>query len=382
MKQCRLSRVLVCRAQSTNGTKLQELRTKICIVGSGPAAHTAAIYTARAELQPILFEGFMANGIAPGGQLTTTSFVENFPGFHEPIMGIDLVYNMRKQSMRYGTTVYTETVTKVDLQNRPFTVWTDEKVVKCDVVVVATGASAKKLRFKGSGEGADGYWQKGISACAICDGGSPLMRNKPVAVVGGGDAAMEEAMFLTKYASKVYVIHRFDYLEASKVMQRRAMTHPKIEIVWHHEVVEAYGNEEGFLGGVKIMDNESKTVKELPCNGLFFAIGHKPATDFLEGQLTLDEFGYVITGPDSTTTNIAGVFAAGDVQDRRWRQAITAAASGCMAALEAEAYLQQLEAGEALRSDSFKNRLEVSTHSAKKDPVPPSTGAEPVEAKK
>lgn len=342
----RVSFTVRCAAPDPKKPAKKELRTKVCIVGSGPAAHTAAIYTARAELQPILFEGWMANGIAPGGQLTTTSLVENFPGFPEPIMGIDLTENFRKQSVRYGTKVYTETVTKVELQERPFKVHTDETFLVCDVLILATGASAKRLKFPGSDE-VNGYWNRGISACAICDGGSPLLRNKPVAVIGGGDAAMEEAEFLTKYASKVYIVHRFDYLEASKVMQRRVRGNPKIEIVWHHEVLEAFGNEQGNLGGVKIIDNQSHVVKDLHVNGLFFAIGHKPATEFLDGQITLDEIGYIQTKPGTTQTNIPGVFAAGDVQDRRWRQAITAAGSGCMAALEAEAYLVQLEAGPA-----------------------------------
>lgn len=340
-KQIRSSRRAVVSYCSQNG-KLAKLSTKVAIIGSGPAAHTAAVYTARAELKPVLFEGWMANGIAPGGQLTTTTYVENFPGFPEPILGADLCDNFRKQSARYGTKIFTETVNKVDFSERPFTLWTDTKVVSADTVIVATGAKAKRLPIPGADE-VHGYWNKGISACAICDGSSPLFRNTRVGVVGGGDSAMEEAGFLSRYASEVVVIHRFDYLEASKAMTKRAMDNPKIKFLWHHEVVEAYGNEEGVLAGVIVRDNQKDTMKELPLSGLFFAIGHVPATSFLEGQLELDSMGYIKTTPGSTATSVEGVFAAGDVQDHKYRQAITAAGSGCMAALEAERYLQALE---------------------------------------
>jgi len=329
---------------SQDGDKLEEIRTKVAIVGSGPAAHTAAIYLARAELQPLLFEGWMANGIAPGGQLTTTTYIENFPGFPEPILGMDLTDNFRKQSVSCGTKIYTETVDKLDLRHgSPFTLLTSTKQVVADAVIIATGAAARRLNIPG-GDEETGYWNKGISACAVCDGASPLFRNRPVAVIGGGDSAMEEAAFLARYASEVYIIHRFDYLEASKVMQKRVLKNPKIKVIWHHEVLEAYGVEgDDILGGVRIRDNKTGEVKELPTSGLFFAIGHEPATAFLEGQLELDDFRYIVTKPDSTATSVPGVFAAGDVQDRRWRQAITAAGSGCMAALEVEGYLQELE---------------------------------------
>jgi len=321
------------------------MHVRVAIIGGGPAAHTAAVYLGRAELQPVLFEGFMANGIAPGGQLTTTTYVENFPGFPKPIMGHELCDRFREQSLEYGTTIYTETVNSVDLQHgTPFRLLTDTKTVMADSVIIATGAAAKRLKIPGADE-ETGFWNKGISACAVCDGSSPLFRNNPVGVIGGGDSAMEEASFLSRYASKVYIIHRFDYLEASKVMQRRVLNNPKIEVVWHSEVLEAYGNEEGCLGGVMLRDNTTQEVRKLDLCGLFFAIGHAPATKFLNGQLELDEYGYIITKPDSTATSVPGVFAAGDVQDRVWRQAITSAGSGCMAALEAEWYLQGLELG-------------------------------------
>ena len=320
--------------------KKEELKTPVCIIGSGPAGHTAAIYAARAELKPVMLEGWLANGIAAGGQLTTTSDVENFPGFPEGIMGGEICDKFRAQSERFGTKIFSETVNKVDFSQRPFKVMTDEKDVYADTVIIATGAVAKKLSFPGSDE-EHGYWNKGISACAVCDGAAPMFRNKPIAVIGGGDSACEEANFLTKYGSKVYLIHRRDTLRASKIMQKRAMDNPKIEILWDSVVDEATGNEKGLLGGIKVRNVKTGNVQDLEVAGLFFAIGHEPATKFLDGQLELDEDGYIKTEPGHTTTNIPGVFAAGDVQDKKWRQAITAAGTGCMAALEAEHFLQE-----------------------------------------
>ena len=309
---------------------------KVVIIGSGPAAHTAAIYTARAELKPVMFEGFMAAGVAAGGQLTTTTEVENFPGFPEGIMGPKLMEDMRTQAERMGTEIITETVESVDLSSRPFKYKTDTQEGEADVLILATGATARRLDVPGTGD--DEFWMRGISACAVCDGALPLFRNKPLAVIGGGDSAMEEASFLTKYASKVYIIHRRDDLRASKVMQERALKNPKIEFVWSHTLTRAFGSD--FLEGIEVESTKNPgEKKELEVAGLFFAIGHTPNTKFLDGQLELDEDGYIVTKPDSMATSVEGVFAAGDVQDKKYRQAITAAGTGCMAALEAEHFI-------------------------------------------
>eukprot|EP00026_Physarum_polycephalum_P011365 Phypoly_transcript_11583.p1 GENE.Phypoly_transcript_11583~~Phypoly_transcript_11583.p1 ORF type:complete len:335 (+),score=63.08 Phypoly_transcript_11583:142-1146(+) len=312
----------------------------VIIIGSGPAAHTAAIYVARANLTPLLFEGMMAGGVAAGGQLTTTTDIENFPGFPEGMNGYDLMLKMREQSVRWGTRIESQTIERVNLSVRPFEVFPEgvAEPVKAHTLIIATGATAKRLGIKGE----ETYWNKGISACAVCDGALPIFRNKPLVVIGGGDTAAEEATFLTKFASKVFLLVRRDVLRASKAMQARVFNDPKIEVVWNTQAIEAVGEDK--LTGVRVVNAVTKTETVIAANGLFYAIGHVPNTEFLKGQLTTDDTGYVITEPRSTATNVEGVFAAGDVQDKIYRQAITAAGTGCMAALEAERYLSMHEA--------------------------------------
>jgi thioredoxin reductase (NADPH) len=308
---------------------------QVIIIGSGPAGHTAAIYAARANLQPLMFEGFLAGGVAAGGQLTTTTEVENYPGFPEGIDGTKLMELCRAQSERFGTRIFTETVERVDLSRTPFLVVTPEREVHARAVILATGATAKRLFVTGE----DRLWQSGISACAVCDGALPIFRGKPLVVVGGGDTAVEEATYLTKFASRVFVVHRRHELRASKIMQARLLANPKVTMVWNSVVEEALGDR--ALEGVRVRNVETGATQVLEAGGLFYAIGHVPNTEFLGGQLTLDDTGYVVTKPGTTQTSVAGVFAAGDVQDKVWRQAVTAAGTGCMAALEAERFLAE-----------------------------------------
>jgi thioredoxin reductase (NADPH) len=279
-----------------------------------------------------MFEGFAAGGL-PGGQLMTTTEVENFPGFSEGIQGPQLMKEMRQQALRWGTKLITDDVVKVNFADRPFTITTDDLEVKANAVIIATGATAKRLHI----EGEEQFWNNGISACAICDGTNPLFQNVEIAVVGGGDSAAEEALYLTKYASKVHLLVRSDRLRASKVMQERVLNHDKIQIHWQVLPISAQGDD--VLQSIQIQDQKDHAISELKVGGLFYAIGHTPNTQLFAGQIDLDEKGYIKTSGKSTSTNIAGVWAAGDVQDHIYRQAITAAGTGCMAALEAERWL-------------------------------------------
>ena len=308
---------------------------EVIIIGSGPAAHTAAIYAGRAKLNPLLFEGMMAGGIAAGGQLTTTTEVENYPGFPEGITGLELMQKMRQQSINYGARIKTLTVDKVAFTTNPFRIYTVQEYTETKTVIIATGATARRLHMPGE----ERLWQKGISACAVCDGALPIFRNKVLAVIGGGDSAVEESAQLTKYASKVIVLVRRDVLRASKAMQEKIFSNDKIEIMWNTLCVEALG--EDILTHIKTKNVRTNEESVIEVNGLFYAIGHRPNTEFLAGQLALDENGYVKTTPGTTRTSIPGVFACGDVQDKIYRQAVTAAGSGCMAALEAEKYLTE-----------------------------------------
>jgi thioredoxin reductase (NADPH) len=310
---------------------------KVIIIGSGPAGYTAAIYSARAMLRPILFEGFMS-GIA-GGQLMTTTDVENFPGFPGAVTGPDLMAKMREQAERFGTEVITEDVLSVDCSKRPFHVTSSSREVLAHAVIVATGAMAKRLDVKGTREGE--FWQKGVSACAVCDGALPIFRNKDVYVIGGGDSAMEESLYLTRYASRVFIVHRRDTLRASKIMADRAMHHPKISILWDSVVEEVSGDT--VVRSVTIRNVKTGALETRPASGLFFAVGHVPNSGFLGSQIDLDQNGYIKVQPGSCKTSVPGIYAAGDVQDHVYRQAITAAGTGCMAALEIERELAALE---------------------------------------
>lgn len=313
----------------------QELHVqKACIIGSGPAGYTAAIYLSRALLNPVLYEGFFS-GI-PGGQLMTTTDIENFPGFPEGISGADLMARMRQQAARFGTLLVPEDVLSIDCSRRPFLVKTASNSFLAETILIATGARANRLPIPGTGD--DELWQKGVSACALCDGASPLFRNQEVVVIGGGDSALEEALFLTKYASKVYIVHRRNEFRASQIMVDRVMSHPRIEVVWESEVTEVMGKE--HVEAVRITHVQTKESHERKAKGLFFAVGHTPNTAFLKGQLECDEKGYIRVQPGTCRTSISGIWAAGDVQDHEWRQAVTAAGSGCMAAIDMERFLR------------------------------------------
>ncbi len=308
----------------------------VIIIGSGPGPHPAAIYTGRARLDPMMFEGFMAGGVAAGGQLTTTTEIENFPGFPDHILGSELMARMREQSIASGCHIETKTVTSVNFSKKPFEVYCDDQSYHTQAVIIATGATAKRLKIPGENV----FWQKGISACAVCDGALPLFRNNVLGLIGGGDTACEEALYLTKFASQVLMFVRRNVLRASQTMQERVFNHPKIKIVWETRVIEAKGGQ--FLEKI-VTESSSTTLRnEWEVKGLFYAIGHQPNIDFLKNQVAVDEAGYILTKPGTTQTNVKGIFACGDVQDRIYRQAVTAAGSGCMAALEVDRYLKEL----------------------------------------
>jgi thioredoxin reductase (NADPH) len=306
---------------------------RIIIIGSGPAGFTAAIYAARANLSPLVFEGGGGKNI-PGGQLMITTDVDNYPGFEHGILGPELMSNMRAQAKRFETEIISRDVTKVDLSKRPFTLWADADCYTADALIISSGASAKLLDLPSERE-LMGY---GVSACATCDGF--FFKDRAVAVVGGGDTAVEEATFLTKYCSKVTLVHRRRELRASKIMQTRAFSNPKVEFLWDTVVEDVLGTRDTGVTGLKIRNAKTDALTEFPCEGLFIAIGHQPNTSLFEGQLELNPQGYIITRPDSTYTSVEGVFAAGDVQDFTYRQAVTAAGTGCMAAIDAERWLE------------------------------------------
>lgn len=307
----------------------------VVILGSGPAGSTAAIYTSRAGLQPLVFEG-----VEPGGQLTITTDVENYPGFPEGVMGPDMMQLFKKQAQRFGSEYRYGTVTKVDLNAKPIRFWVDEtEEMTCDALIISTGAAAKWLGL----ESEVTYRGFGVSSCATCDGA--FFKGEDMIIVGGGDTAMEEATFLTRFARKVYVVHRRDTLRASKIMQERAFKNDKIEFIWDSEVREILGEGEGYekkVTGIRLFHRKTEETKVLPCGAVFIAIGHKPNTEIFKGQLDMDESGYLDVVPGTAKTKIPGVFVAGDAADHVYRQAITAAGTGCMAAIDAERYLAEL----------------------------------------
>ena len=322
----------------TNGPQRTPVEN-VVIIGSGPAGYTAAIYAARANLNPLLITGFQAGGI-PGGQLMTTTHVENYPGFPDGILGPELMDRMKAQAVRWGTHLVEADAQQVDLRARPFRIHTSEaQTIHAQTLILATGASANRLHLPQE----ERFWSRGISACAICDGATPQFRREQLAVVGGGDSACEEAVYLTKYGSHVHLIVRGDRLRASAAMADRVLANPAISLHWNRELVDVAGGgaagDADWLGSIILRDRIGGGTENLPVRGLFYAIGHTPNTSLLQGQIPLDERGYLVTRPGRPETELDGVFAAGDVADAEWRQGITAAASGCQAALAAERWL-------------------------------------------
>lgn len=319
-----------------------KIHKKVVILGSGPAGLTAAVYAGRAQLKPLVIDGPQ-----PGGQLTITTDVENYPGFSKGIMGPILMDEFREQAVRFGTEIINVWVDRVDLSQRPFTLYGKESedsseittIVNADTLIISTGASAKWLGIPGEAPVPEGLGGNGVSACATCDGF--FFRDKPIVVVGGGDTAMEEALFLTKFASKVTLVHRRHEFRASKIMQERVLAHEKIDIIWNTEVTEIVGSKEAGVGSVTLFNNETNETSSFPTEGVFIAIGHQPNTGLFKGVLDMDDVGYLITEGRTMKTNIPGVFACGDAQDADYRQAVTAAGTGCMAAMDAERFLAE-----------------------------------------
>jgi thioredoxin reductase (NADPH) len=333
-----------------------ESHHKVVILGSGPAGLTAAIYAGRADLSPLVIDGPQ-----PGGQLTITTDVENYPGFKMGIMGPILMDEFREQAVRFGTQIVNTWIDRVDLSKRPFMLYGKESedstevttIIKADTLIISTGASAKWLGIPGEAPVPEGLGGNGVSACATCDGF--FFRDKPIVVVGGGDTAMEEALFLTKFASKVALIHRRHEFRASKIMQDRVLAHPKIEILWNTEVKEIMGSKETGVESIRIVNSETNEESTLPTKGVFIAIGHKPNTELFKGVLDMDDVGYLTTEGRTMRTNIDGVFACGDAQDSYYRQAVTAAGTGCMAAIDAERFLAEHE---VVNSEKLKVKSE------------------------
>ncbi|MFN5464888.1 MAG: thioredoxin-disulfide reductase [Cyanobacteriota bacterium] len=318
----------------------------LVIIGSGPAGFTAAIYASRANLSPLLITGFQKGGI-PGGQLMTTTHVENYPGFPDGILGPELMDRCRAQALRWGTQLIEADALNIDLSERPFTIGTsDGETVKTQALILATGASANRLHLPQE----EKFWSRGISACAICDGATPQFRQEQLAVIGGGDSACEEAVYLTKYGSHVHLIVRSDKFRASAAMSDRVLVNPAITVHWNSEVVDVFGDE--WLQGLTLRERATGSIRQLEVRGVFYAIGHTPNTDLLKEQLELDDKGYVITRPGRPETSREGVFAAGDVADAEWRQGITAAGSGCQAALAAERWLSHHQLAVTVARDS------------------------------